>query len=43
MPRETLARMAWPPERLIDEVDLLGAQGLPRKEFFAELARGCAT
>jgi DNA-binding CsgD family transcriptional regulator len=30
--------MAWSPDRLIDEVDLLGAQGLPRKEFFAELA-----
>ena len=30
--------MAWSPERLIDEVDLLGARGLPRKEFFAELA-----
>src|SRR3954465_12561207 len=37
-PRETLARMAWSPERLIDEVALLGARGLPRKEFFAELA-----
>ncbi len=30
--------MAWSPERLIDEVDLLSARGLPRKEFFAELA-----
>src|SRR6059058_4972194 len=30
--------MRWTPERLIDEVDLLGARGLPRKEFFAELA-----
>jgi DNA-binding CsgD family transcriptional regulator len=30
--------MAWSPQRLIDEVDLLGARGLPRKEFFAELA-----
>jgi DNA-binding CsgD family transcriptional regulator len=30
--------MAWPPERLIEEVDLLSARGLPRKEFFAELA-----
>jgi hypothetical protein len=30
--------MAWSPERLIDEVALLGARGLPRKEFFAELA-----
>src|SRR3954452_10665721 len=37
-PRETLARMAWSPERLIDEIDLLAARGLPRKEFFAELA-----
>src|SRR3954470_11872964 len=37
-PRETLARMAWAPERLIDEVALLGARGLPRKEFFAELS-----
>ena len=30
--------MAWPPERLIDEVDLLGARDCRRKEFFAELA-----
>ena len=30
--------MAWTVERLIDEIDLLGARGLPRKEFFAELA-----
>jgi DNA-binding CsgD family transcriptional regulator len=30
--------MAWSPERLIGEVDRLGARGLPRKEFFAELA-----
>jgi DNA-binding CsgD family transcriptional regulator len=30
--------MRWTRERLIDEVDLLGARGLPRKEFFAELA-----
>ena len=30
--------MTWTVERLIDEVDLLGARGLPRKEFFAELA-----
>jgi DNA-binding CsgD family transcriptional regulator len=30
--------MTWTPERLIDEVDLLGSRGLPRKEFFAELA-----
>ena len=30
--------MAWSPERLIDEVDLLSARGSPRKEFFAELA-----
>src|SRR3954451_21401387 len=37
-PRETLARMAWSPERLIDEVALLGARGLPREEFFAELS-----
>src|SRR5262245_61959783 len=35
---ETLARMAWSPERLIDEVDVLSARGLPRMEFFAELA-----
>src|SRR4051795_5894541 len=37
-PRETLARMAWSSERLIDDIDLLAARGLPRKEFFAELA-----
>src|SRR5947207_4667914 len=37
-PCETLARMAWSPERLIDEVDLLSARGLPREEFFAELS-----
>lgn len=30
--------MAWSPERLIDEIDLLGARGLPRKEFFAEIS-----
>src|SRR3954468_15745683 len=30
--------MARSPERLIDEVALLGARGLPRQEFFAELA-----
>ena len=30
--------MAWSPERLIDEIDLLGTRGLPRKEFFAELS-----
>jgi DNA-binding CsgD family transcriptional regulator len=30
--------MAWLPDRLSDEVDLLAARGLPRKEFFAELA-----
>jgi DNA-binding CsgD family transcriptional regulator len=30
--------MAWSPERLIDEVDVLSARGLPRKEFFAELS-----
>jgi DNA-binding CsgD family transcriptional regulator len=29
--------MAWSPDRLIDEVDLLSARGLPRSEFFAEL------
>ena len=26
------------PDRLIDEIDLIGARGLPRKEFFAELS-----
>jgi hypothetical protein len=30
--------MAWSPKRLTDEVDVLGARGLPRNEFFAELA-----
>jgi DNA-binding CsgD family transcriptional regulator len=30
--------MAWSPERLMNEVDLLSARGLERKEFFAELA-----
>jgi DNA-binding CsgD family transcriptional regulator len=30
--------MAGSPERLIDEVDLLSARGLPRRQFFAELA-----
>jgi DNA-binding CsgD family transcriptional regulator len=30
--------MGWSVERLIDEIDLLGARGLPRKEFFAELS-----
>jgi len=30
--------MARSPERLIDEVDLLSARGLPRRQFFAELA-----
>ena len=30
--------MQWSVERLIDEIDLLGARGLPRREFFAELA-----
>jgi DNA-binding CsgD family transcriptional regulator len=30
--------MAWSPERLMNEVDLLSARGLARKEFFAELA-----
>src|SRR5262245_55221521 len=34
----TLARMAWSPERLVDEVDALSARGLPRAEFFSELA-----
>ena len=39
MPRETLApAWHWPPERLIDEVDLLGARDCRGKEFFAELA-----
>ena len=28
----------WSAERLIDEIELLGARGLPREEFFAELA-----
>ena len=30
--------MTWTVERLIDEIDLLAARGLPRSEFFAELA-----
>jgi len=30
--------MRWSPERLVDEVDLLGARGLSRNEFFAELS-----
>ena len=30
--------MDWSVERLIDEVDLLASRGLPRTEFFAELA-----
>ena len=30
--------MAWTAERLIAEIDLLGSRGLPRHEFFAELA-----
>jgi DNA-binding CsgD family transcriptional regulator len=30
--------MNWSVERLVDEIDLLGSRGLPRKEFFAELA-----
>lgn len=30
--------MNWSVTRLIDEVDRLGARGLPRREFFAELA-----
>ncbi len=28
----------WTPERLVEEITLLGARGLPRREFFAELA-----
>ena len=31
--------MARSVEALIDEIDLLASRGLPRKEFFAELAR----
>jgi DNA-binding CsgD family transcriptional regulator len=30
--------MGSSPERLIDEIDLLGTRGLPREEFFAELS-----
>jgi DNA-binding CsgD family transcriptional regulator len=30
--------MPWTVERLIGEIDLLGARGLPREEFFAELS-----
>lgn len=30
--------MAWTVERLIGDVDTLGARGLPREEFFAELS-----
>jgi DNA-binding CsgD family transcriptional regulator len=30
--------MAWSPKRLTEEVDVLGARGLPRNEFFAEVA-----
>jgi DNA-binding CsgD family transcriptional regulator len=30
--------MTWSTKRLIDEVDRLASRGLPRKEFFAELA-----
>ncbi|QEC47765.1 helix-turn-helix transcriptional regulator [Baekduia soli] len=30
--------MRWTVERLIEEIDLLGARGLPREEFFAELS-----
>src|SRR5258705_1192421 len=30
--------MGWTVERLIGEIDMLGAGGLPRKEFFAELS-----
>jgi DNA-binding CsgD family transcriptional regulator len=30
--------MAWSSDRLVDEIDLIGARGLPRKEFFAELS-----
>jgi len=35
--RGTLERMESRVERLVDEIDLLAARGLPRKEFFAEL------
>jgi len=30
--------MKWSVRRLVDEIDLLGSRGLPRKEFFAELS-----
>jgi len=30
--------MGWSPERLVEEIDLLGSRGLPREEFFAELS-----
>lgn len=30
--------MPWTPRRLIDEIEQLGVRGLPREEFFAELA-----
>jgi DNA-binding CsgD family transcriptional regulator len=30
--------MKWSIERLVDEIDVLGSRGLPRKEFFAELS-----
>jgi len=33
-----LTRMGWTVERLIEEIDRLGSQGLPREEFFAELS-----
>jgi DNA-binding CsgD family transcriptional regulator len=28
----------WTPDRLVEEITLLGARGLPRREYFAELA-----
>src|SRR3954467_5934190 len=36
--RGRLARMGGKVARLIEDIDLLGAQGLPREEFFAELS-----
>ncbi|MGH2887358.1 MAG: response regulator transcription factor [Solirubrobacteraceae bacterium] len=30
--------MKWSVERLVDEIDVLGSRGLPRKDFFAELS-----
>ncbi len=30
--------MEWSPDRLVEEIDLLGSRGLPREEFFAELS-----